>query len=369
MLAAIAEARESVRMEVYIFNSGPATEPVRKALIAACRRGVRVQVLVDALGSMTVPDSLWKGLRESGGEFRWFNPLSLHRLSIRDHRKILVCDGTVGIIGSFNMAAVYLGDGVKEGWRELGIEAHGPVAQELAEAFDDMFAQADWKQRRFSKRPKPVGTMGDSTARLLLGGPGRINPIRRALLNDLKQARRVRIVSPYFYPPWAVWRALLRVARQGGQVQLMLPGKTDVRLAQLAGRSYYRRLMRAGGEIYEYQPQILHAKMFLIDKLVYAGSANLDKRSLGINYELMLRLADPALAREAGEIFEGDLAHCARIDPAAWRKSRNFWDRVKSKFARFILIWADSFIAEYQWRRAGLKLKGRRRAYLAKATK
>jgi cardiolipin synthase len=142
-----------------------------------------------------------------------------------------------------------------------------------------------------------------------------------------------------------------------------------VLLAQLAGRSYYRRLMRAGGEIYEYQPQILHAKMFLIDGTVYAGSANLDKRSLSINYELMLRLTDSRLAREAQEIFEGDLVHCRRIDPEHWRKSRNFWNRLKAKFARWVLVWADSMIAEYQWRRAGLKWRGRRRSYLAKATK
>ncbi|MGO8701006.1 MAG: phospholipase D-like domain-containing protein [Limisphaerales bacterium] len=369
MLPAINEARESVRLEVYIFDGGPATESFRDALIEACRRGARVQVLVDALGSLTLPDSFWKKLRDCGGECRWFNPLSIRHLSIRDHRKVLVCDGKVGFIGSFNMAAVYQGDGVTQGWRELGLEAHGPVAVELAASFDEMFARADWSLRGFFKRRKPVGTMGEARARLLLGGPSRANPIRRALLADLRTARRVRIVTPYFYPPWAVWRALLRVARQGGEVQLMLPGKTDVRLAQLAGRSYYRRLMRAGGEIYEYQPQILHAKMILIDGIVYVGSANLDKRSLSINYELMLRLTDPRMSREAHEIFEGDLAHCRRIDPEKWRRSRSVWSRFKTKFARLLLVWADSVIAEYQWRRAGLKWRGRRRSYLAKATK
>ena len=300
---------------------------------------------------MALPDSFWNTLRERGGECRWFNPLSLFHLSIRDHRKVLVCDGQVGFIGSFNMAAVHQGDGVKEGWRELGLEAHGPVAEELAVSFDEMFARAEWRHRRFSKRRKTVGTMGEDRARLLLGGPSRVNPIRRALLADLRTARDVRLMTPYFYPPWAVWRALLRVARQGGRVQVMLPGKTDVRLAQLAGRSYYRRLMRAGGEIYEYQPQILHAKMFLIDGIVYGGSANLDKRSLGINYELMLRLSDPRLAREAHEIFEGDLARCRRIDPVHWGKSRSFWSRLQTQFARLVLVWADSAVAEYQWRR------------------
>jgi cardiolipin synthase A/B len=367
MLAAMGEARESVRLEVYYFAAGPATEPCRRALIEACRRGVRVQVLVDAGGPLTLPESFWDGLRDAGGEFRWFNPMSLHRWSIRDHRKILVCDGEVGFIGGFNMAAEYHGDGVKEGWRELGLEARGPMAGELAAAFDDMFGQADLRQRRFSRRRKPVGATGEPKARLLLGGPGRNNPIKRALLADLKGAQSVRIMTPYFFPPWGIRRELRRVAGRGGRVQLILPGKTDVLLARLATRSYYRRLLEAGVEIYEYQPQILHAKMFLIDGVVYAGSANLNKRSLGINYELMLRLAEGRVAREAGQIFEGDLAHCRRMEAAGWRKSRTFWDRLQARLARFILGWADPFVGERQWRRAGLR--GRRRAHLAKATK
>jgi len=367
MLAAIANARESVRLEVYFFDASPATEPCRQALIEARRRGVRVQVLVDAGGSLTLPESYWEGLRACGGEFRWFNPMSLHRWSIRDHRKLLVCDRTAGFIGSFNIAVEHHGDGVTGGWRELGLEVRGPMAQELAAAFDDMFAQADFMQRLFSRRRKPVGAVGGPKAQLLLGGPGRNNPIKRALRDDLKQARQVRIMSPYFLPPWEIRRELARLARRDGRVQLILPGKSDVPLARLAAQSFYRRLLRAGVEIHEYEPQILHAKMFLIDNIVYAGSANLDRRSLGINYELMARLADAGLAREAGEIFDGDLAHCRRIDQASWLKSRTFWDRFQAKLARFILGWADPFVAQQQWRRAGLT--GRRRAYLARATK
>src|SRR5208282_4323708 len=101
---------------------------------------------------------------------------------------------------------------------------------------------------------------------------------------------------------------------------------SDMPLSRLAGQSFYRRLLAAGVEIYEYQPQILHAKMFLLDDVVYAGSANLDPRALDINYELMLRLSHPVLARRAAEIFECDLAHCRRIDLETWRKARTLMD-------------------------------------------
>ena len=120
--------------------------------------------------------------------------------------------------------------------------------------------------------------------------PGRgASPFQTALYQDLAVAREVRIVSAYFLPTRRLRRDLLRVARRGGRVQLILAGKSDVLVSQLAARSLYRRLLKAGVEIYEYQPQILHAKLILSDGVIYVGSSNLDIRSLNLNYELMLR--------------------------------------------------------------------------------
>jgi len=133
-------------------------------------------------------------------------------------------------------------------------------------------------------------------------------------------------------------------------VQLILAGKSDVRLSQLAGQSLYRRLLHHGVEIYEYQPQILHAKLLLIDGAVYAGSSNLDQRSLHINYELMVRFENPSLVEGANAVFEENLQHSRRIEPESWRTSRTLWEKVKSRSAYWLLTRMDPLIARWQWR-------------------
>ena len=352
MLAAINAATNSVRLEMYIFHDGPVAERFRQTLVNACQRGLRVQVLIDAMGSISLPDSFWDLFRVSGGDFRWFNPLTLNRFWIRDHRKILVCDGTVAFIGGFNIATEYCGDGVTSGWRDLGMRLTGSLTQELAVAFDEMFACADFKHQPFARLRKSQRQrlVEAPEGELLLSGPGRNNPVKRALRNDLKKARRVQIICAYFLPPWRMRRDLMRVARRGGQVQLILAAKTDVPMTRLAAQSFYRRLLRAGVEIYEYQPQILHAKLFLIDDAVYVGSANLDTRSLNINYELLVRLKNAKLAAEGRGFFLADLAHCRKIEFANWRKSRSLWERIKARWAYFILARLDPTIARRQWK-------------------
>jgi cardiolipin synthase A/B len=352
MLAAISEAAQSVRLEMYIFHTGPTADQFRDALVNACKRGLRVRVLVDAVGSAYLPDSFWETFRGSGGEFRWFNPLSLHRILIRDHRKMLVCDDELAFVGGFNIATEYRGDGVTAGWRDLGLKARGPLAQELSAAFDDMFVCADFKHRPFTRLRKSLRlkTVLAPEAELLLGGPGRNNPLKRALLADLKEARETLIISPYFIPPWRIRRMLMRLARSGAKVRLILPGKCDLPVMRMAAQSFYRRFLAAGVEIHEYQPQILHAKLFIIDQVAYAGSANLDARSLNINYELMVRLSNPALVKEGRGIFTGMLAHCRQINLADWRRSRTFIDRMKSRLAHLLLARLDPFLARHQLR-------------------
>jgi cardiolipin synthase len=121
-------------------------------------------------------------------------------------------------------------------------------------------------------------------------------------------------------------------------------------MSQLAGQSLYRRLLRAGVGVYEYQPQILHAKLFVVDDVVYVGSANLDPRSLSINYELMLRFENAQMAREARKIFTEALLHCQPVELEAWQKSRSMWTRLKQRWAHFILARIDPFVARRQWR-------------------
>jgi cardiolipin synthase len=353
MLGAIEQARESVRLEMYIFSAGNPGEAFREALIKARGRGVTVRVMIDGLGSNHLPADFWQPLRAAGGEVRVFNPVALNRLGIRNHRKLLVCDERVAFVGGYNVAPEYDGDGVTQGWCDVGMRLEGSLAGELSWSFEEMFSRADFQHKRFVRLRKAVlrrATPG-AEEQVLLSGPGRgFNPIKRALRLDLAQAREVRIMSAYFLPTWRIRRDLMEVARRGGRVELLLPGKSDVELAKLAGRSLYRRLLRAGVEIYEYLPQILHGKLSIIDNVVYVGSANLDQRSLNINYELMVRLASPEIAAEAREIFGRRLERSRHITAEQWFRSRTFWRRLKQRWAYFVLARVDPYLAWRQWR-------------------
>ncbi len=353
MLTAIDAARHLVCLETYIFGAGHPGEGIRDALVRARQRGVRVQVLIDALGSMGLAASFWKPLSAVGGEVRQFNPLSLNRFGVRDHRKLLVCDNQAAFVGGFNIAPEYDGDGVTRGWYDVGLKVEGPLPAQLRVAFAEMFARADLQQERFVRLRKSVAKKLLLTPKeqLLLSGPGRgRNPLKQALHGDLARAANVRIMMGYFLPTWRIRRELMRIARQGGNVELILAGKSDVLISQLAGQSLYRRLLRAGVRIYEYQPQVLHAKLIIAEDFVYAGSANLDPRSLNINYELMIRFDQKEMAEEARAVFAGALKQCRPITLESWRKSRTVWRRLKQRWAYWLLVRLDPYLARWQWR-------------------
>ena len=233
MLAAIASAQSSLRLETYIYADGKLGRQFLAALVAAQRRGVRVRVLVDAFGSWPLPADYFQPLTDAGGEMRFFNPLRLWRFGVRDHRKLLVCDERAAFAGGFNLADEYDGDGVTRGWCDLGVRLEGTLAATLATAFDELFALADFHRkpllrlRAFKRRRKSGGV---PRGELLLSQPGRgASPIQNALYHDLSTARDVQIVTGYFLPtdqiaPQTMRRQKisgdnLHVAR-GGQVMI-----------------------------------------------------------------------------------------------------------------------------------------------------
>lgn len=353
MLDAIEAAREFVLLETYIVSDSLIAQKFRGALEKAAQRGVRVRVLVDALGSMTLPTEFWKPLVDAGGEFRWFNPLQVFRLGLRDHRKVLVCDDVIAFIGGFNIAPEYEGDGVLTGWRDLGMSLTGPLVVKLRKAFDDMFERAPF-EGRILLRPRRLNSSEPGSldeAQLLMSGPGhKQTPMKSGLLADMRKAQEIRIICAYFLPTWSIRRLLMKRAREGALVQLILAGKSDVPLSQLAARSLYRKLLTAGVQIFEYQPQILHAKLFIFDDAVYAGSANLDTRSLHINYELLVRIRESRVVAEAVEIFNNDLRYSEKVTLPMWHEGRNWLSRWLGRLAYFILARLDPYLTGRQIR-------------------
>ncbi|HEX7861333.1 MAG TPA: phospholipase D-like domain-containing protein [Verrucomicrobiae bacterium] len=351
MLPAIDSAKSSVRFEVYIYRVSPIGEAVRDALIRACQRSVKVQVLVDALGSISLPEKFWDPLIQAGGQFKWFNPLKLKRLGFRNHRKVLVIDDKVAFVGGFNVAPEYQGDGITKGWHDLGLQVPESLAKELAASFDVMFGLAEYRHRRLARyRRSNIARLAETPdGKLLTNAPGRGPYVMKGtLVRDINQARTIDIISAYFLPPRQMRRAMMSAARQGRPVRLVLAGKSDVKLSQLASRYLYRSLLRAGVQIYEYQPQILHTKLYLFDDIFYVGSANMDKRSLLVNYELLVRVKEQALAEYGRAFFEKTLENCTRITAAEWRASHTLWSRMKEQWAYFVLSKLDPYLTQLQ---------------------
>ena len=349
MLHAIGQAARSVHLETYHFEECPLGESFLQALIQARQRQVEVQVVIDFLGSKTLRSGFWDPLIRAGGRFRWFNPWNPLTLGIRNHRKILVCDRQTAFVGGFNIAPSYVGDGVTQGWRDLGLQINGPLADILADCVEYSFERADFKHNPLHRLRRSFSNLkrSDENWTLLLGGPGRGRKyIKRDIARGIRLGRSVKIISAYFLPTWSIRRELLRKPRHGGDVQLILPEKTDIALTKMATRCLYGRFLRAGVRIHEYRPQILHAKLIIIDDDVYVGSCNLDRRSLNINYEILIKITDATLAREARTLFARDLQHCRPIHRSAWKKARPFWQRWFGRMAYFLLARLDPYLSQ-----------------------
>jgi cardiolipin synthase A/B len=369
-LSAIAKAKRFVSMETFIFRDSDIGQRFRSALTGAARRGVRVRLLVDAFGSFGLRRDYFEELLAAGGQMRWFNELRLSSLSFRDHRKLLVVDGAVAFVGGCNIAPEYFGDGVTVGWRDGGVGVQGPVAALLASEFDCQWERAVGQRWQFpaggTSRRAYVGRGVEVEAMFIkpsLGG----NPLRRALRRDLERAKDVAITSAYFLPSHRLRHHLAQAVARGARVRLLLAGKSDVPLMQLASRSLYRRLVNRGIEIWEYQPQVLHAKLIVVDDIVFVGSSNLDPRSLRINFEIMLRIQDATLAAAARQQFDADLAQRAsRITLEALRHGRSWWQRLKQRFAYWLFARLDSELAALKlqlWHGRKERLIRRFRAY------
>lgn len=353
LVAAIEGARDSVCLEAYIFAAGEPGESVRTALTRAARRGASVRVLVDGLGSSSLDDGFFDPLRAAGGEVRVFNPLTLRRLPVRSHRKLLVVDREVAFTGGFNVAPEYLGDGVRSGWRDIGVRLTGSAVGTLADTFEPMWERAGRRPPRFvrlRRREEPVGPGPESMEglRVLPSGPGRgRNAFLAEFLERLEGASDVRIAVAYFLPGLALRAALRRVAARGGRVRILVPGTSDVAIALRAGRFLYGRMLRAGVEIREYGPQVLHAKLYRVDDSVFVGSSNLDTRSLHINHELMVSIRHPEAAAQAAEWFDAAESLAVPVDPATWARSRSWWERIRERWSFLVLSRIDPYVTRW----------------------
>jgi cardiolipin synthase len=365
MVQAIGEAKQSVCLETFTFSASEIGHLFRTALAAAAKRGVQVRLIIDAFGSFGLSHHYFDELLAAGGEMRWFNVLRPTSFSFRDHRKLLIVDGTKAYVGGCNIADEYFGDGITAGWRDGGVCVCGPVSAVLVEEFEHQWERAVGRKWDFPRggmsRRAPQGGGKGVEALFMKPGLGR-NPLRDTLWKNLATAQEVAITAAYFLPPPRLRRRLAQAVARGARVRLLLAGKSDVPLMKLASRSLYRRMLHQGIELWEYQPQVLHAKSIVIDDVVYVGSSNLDPRSLRINFEVMLRIEDATLAATARQQFEDDLRE--RATPITWetlRNGRSWWERLKQRLAYWLFARLDPEVAALKlqaWHRRKARLVG-----------
>ncbi|WP_404300313.1 phosphatidylserine/phosphatidylglycerophosphate/cardiolipin synthase family protein [Alicycliphilus denitrificans] len=298
LLATIASARQRLDVCTYIFANDDTGRQIAQALLERVRHGVSVRLLVDAMGGMGMPGGMLRSLKRQGVQVRRFMPLlhnPLHgRVNLRNHRKLAVADGQRLWSGGRNLASEYFIDRPgRPAWIDLSYEVHGPLAAQALAQFN-----TDWRVARglaLRKARRPHGTPGlhaparGPLAQWVASGPDHADDTVHALLlaAAYHAQRRIVAVTPYFVPDQALLDAWCLACRRGVRVSLLLPARSNHRLADMARERALRDLSAAGAQVW-LAPAMVHAKAVLIDDdLALVGSLNLDARSLFLNYEAM----------------------------------------------------------------------------------
>lgn len=345
--AAVAHATRSLSLMMYIFSTDDTARLLVGELAAAAKRGVHVKVVIDAFGSLFTPDDFFSELLDKGGEVRRFNGTLRSLYFFRNHQKFVVADSAIALIGGFNISEQYFGDGVDTGWVEVGVRVEDPAVIRLQGYFDRFWeatSRGSPRLRTFSEI-SVEGQDGGQRLQWLVGRPGfRRSPYAVRLRKDLSRAYRLSMLMAYFVPSISIRRALGRIARQG-KVLLVLPFSTDVPISRFAAWHTYKRLLRDGCEIYEYLPQPLHAKLLVVDDVVYVGSANSDFRSMHVNFEMTLRIHDAEFASEAQRLVDHMISRSQRITREVYHQNSGLVQRIVQRISYLILSRFDFLIS------------------------
>lgn len=343
LIALIDGAQRSIDIVMYIFEGDGAGTDILAALVAAARRGVRVRAVIDSFGSSRTSDAIFIPLRDAGGEVSFFSRRWRSSYLIRNHQKLILIDGDIAMTGGFNIADEYLGAPAPDGWFDLGLVISGPSIAHAARWFAAIHAYTvhhDGKLLMLRRliRKWPVG--GDAVSWLVGGPTQRLSPWARAVRADLDGARQLDMAMAYFSPAQGMLRRLGRVARHG-RARFVMASKSDNAATVGASRLLYGYLLRKGATVWEYRPCRLHMKLIVIDDIVYIGSANFDVRSLFVNVEVMLRIADADFADRMRAFVAGLAPDCDTIT-APEHKARAGWlTRIRWTLAWFMVAVVD----------------------------
>lgn len=343
MLEAIDRAERTVDFLTFVYWTGDIAQRFAAALIGRARAGVRVQVILDAVGAAPMPRDLIDEMRGAGIEVVWFRPpvrWKLWQSDNRTHRKVLVCDGRVGFVGGAGIAAEWEGDarGPRE-WRDTHFRIEGPAVRGLQAAFVGEWAETGRPVTGVESSMPELPPVGDSLVQVVRSsasiGWSDINTLFQLAIHLAR--RRLRIATAYLVPGDQVTRLLCEAARRGVDVALMVPGaQTDHRVVRWAGRPRYEPLIEAGVGVLEYQRTMLHAKVCTVDhELAIVGSANLNQRSLARDDELVCAVLDRGLVEILDRHFDEDAVACTAVEHAKL-SGRGLAQRARERAARLL---------------------------------
>jgi cardiolipin synthase len=344
LLADIRGAQRHVHLEYYIYEPDRTGAALRDALAERARAGVKVRLLLDAVGSASAR-RFFRPLVDAGGELAWFHPVRLGRvwqrpwLNLRTHRKIVVIDGCIAYTGGMNVSDAQDERLKPLAYRDLHLRLEGDAVRVLQGVFADDWAYAtdDHGFLADVARETPPEQHDPIAAQVLVSGPDSTwEAIHRLHVAAIHAARaRVWLTTPYFVPGEAAMMALTSAALGGLDVRLLVPRMSDSRLVTLAARSYFGPLLEAGVKVYEYGPRLLHSKSLLVDDhFALLGSANFDHRSFRLNFEVSILFDDPGVATELAKVIESEFAHAPRVNRDGKRSLLR--DRLPEALARLL---------------------------------
>lgn len=345
LLADLAQAERQVHLEYYIYTPDRIGTALRDALTACARRGVKVRLLLDAVGAKFITAHWLRPLTDAGAEVAWFHPAQWGQfwkrpwLNLRTHRKIVVIDGRIAYTGGMNITDEQDPRvDPQKAYRDLHLRLTGDIVRSLQLVFVEDWAYATGDHTFIGEvaRIMPPPAPGPIRAQSVSSGPDSPwEAIYRVHVSAIHAAsQRVWLMTPYFVPGEAGMMALTSAAKAGLDVRLLVPKWSDSRLVTYAARSYFGRLMEAGVKVYEYGPRMLHSKALLVDEdVVILGSANFDHRSFRLNFELSVLFHDAGIGAQLAAHITSELASAPRLHLAAKRPLRQ---RLPEAFARLL---------------------------------
>ncbi len=345
MLREIRNAKRTIDFAEYYYEDGPIASDIANALAERCRAGVTANILLDAYGSSRIPPEIPEMMKQAGCNVEFFRrikilqfitPWELFRYNNRSHRRILVIDGRVGFTGGYGISEAWMGNGLtRDHWRDTNVRIEGPAVQWLQAAFVDSWREttgivlggADYFPGLEPRGKVPVQVVKSSP----LGGS--FQSYMLFLLSITSAKKSILITNPYFIPDERMTDALVKAAKRGVRVMVLVPSEIDIPLAYVASRAGYGPMLLGGVEIFEYLPALLHAKTMVVDGVwATIGSTNLDNRSFALNEEVNVTFHSSLVASRLEQIFYEDLKHSRKITYEEWN-SRGIMERIFEFFA------------------------------------